>query len=183
MAIRLVNHDFPLVIPCWLVLMTFLSRDPLPRDGHSIAFPGFEVGLTSWLFPVCSLFFLKTGVTFAFSQFSGISPDCHGLWKTIEMARISGSSSVLVSASHQSPWTCGCQIWLNLTLTQSSFIKEKSFFLQMFSLLSWVKDSWGLDLEVKAAKKDTDLSLLCNPLQGSSFHPVTAPHFPSYSFC
>lgn len=83
--------------------------------------------------------------------------------------------------------TCGCipsesmDLWMsNLTkrsLTLSSFAEE-SFFLQKFSLLSWVKDSWGLDLEAKTAKKIVQyLSHLCNALQGSFFHEVAAPLF------
>lgn len=47
MAIRLVNHDFPLVNPCWLVLITFLAplaqRWP-PRSAIPWPFQGLRWG-------------------------------------------------------------------------------------------------------------------------------------------
>jgi len=69
MAVRLVKHDFPLVKPCWLPLMTLLSLiclEKAPRTSCSITFPGREVRLTSLCLPgSSSLPFLKAGGTFA----------------------------------------------------------------------------------------------------------------------
>lgn len=48
-AIRLVKHDLPLVHPCWLLLITFLSSLWIEVSyimRHSIIFPGIELRLT-----------------------------------------------------------------------------------------------------------------------------------------
>lgn len=47
-------------------------------------------------------------------------------------------------------WISDLSKW---SLTQSSSIKGRTCFLQTFSLVSWVKDSWGLTLALKTEAK------------------------------
>lgn len=79
------------------------------------------------------------------------------------------------------------QLWISSLpryfLTQSFFTKEKSSFLQTFSLVSWVRDSWELALMVKSeAKRALSMAALSSAptVAGSPSHSVAATHFP---FC
>lgn len=76
---------FSLINSCWLLLVIFLSFMCLAvffRINCSMSSPRIKVRLTSLKFTRTSfLHFLKTGETFAFLQYFGISPRCpHQYW-------------------------------------------------------------------------------------------------------
>lgn len=73
-------NGFSLINSCWLLLVIFLSFMCLAvafRINCSMSSPRIKVRLTSLKFTRTSfLHFLKTGETFAFLQYFGISPTC-----------------------------------------------------------------------------------------------------------
>lgn len=94
-----------------------------------------------------------TSVMFASFQSSGISPDHHSISKIAVNCPpwCLSALSALVGASHQGPWTCGCQVCL--TPTRSSLGKGKSSFKPSLSPVSWGRDPWRLVLSVMADAK------------------------------
>ena len=94
---RLVKHDFPLVNPCRLLLITFsfICVEKTFRISCSITFTGAVVRLIRQQFLRFSLPILKPGVTLNFFQSSGICPVLHGCPKMIESCLASRSDNSL----------------------------------------------------------------------------------------
>jgi len=85
----LVRQDLPLVKPCWLFHITFLSSECpsiAPRRICSTIFPGTKVRLTGQQFPGSSFLpFLKMSAMLPFFLSLGISPDYHDFSNVIEI--------------------------------------------------------------------------------------------------
>lgn len=124
------------------------------RISCSITFPGIKVSLTGLYFLWSSfLLFLKIGVTFAFVQSLGTSPN--------NKAKIIESGLTITSASSLS--TCGfissghMDFWMyslcKYSLTRSFSSTGTSSLLQPLSLVSGTWDSWKPLLLVKTEAK------------------------------
>lgn len=145
---KLVEHDFPWVKLCWLLLIIFsflMCLKTVSRLSFSITFPGTEVRQISLWFPGSSfLSFLKIGVTYVFLQSLGTSSSYHHQCKIIESGFAMTSTSSLSSRGciPLGPIDLCVSSLLQNSQTWSSFNKTISSFLQPFSLTSGTWDYW-----------------------------------------
>lgn len=155
-VVLLVKHDFPLANPCWLLPATFLSSTCLEvasRISCSTTFQGMEMRLIGLQFP-------RPSLTFAyFLSHPSWSPwlfKDNQEWPSNDVQQLPQHLWVHPSRAH---WLVGAT-FAKTHLTQSSSTKGKPSFLQTFSLVSWVRDSWGPALVVKTeAKKAFSISI------------------------
>lgn len=140
--------------------------------------------LRGFLAPAPSfLSFLKTGVAFAFSQSSGISPNHHDQSKT------TGSGLSGICQFLQPLWPHCMDLWIYKHPVCLSIPWPDpcppgvSLLLQTVPLISWIQDSWRL---VWLLKTEANKTLRVSAFSTSCvtrFHSAVGPHFPSPSWC